>query len=129
MSLVPTRPRTGDAGLRRLTRVAWITTLTIDGSYGSRTSVRSISTTVARERLFDALDGQVIKRAHSSWHVRVYSISEVKGLWWLQLSLEGDPDYTVSMQAALAETGEQTLARLSNWLANPSKTHDALSVV
>ena len=49
---------------------------------------------------------------------RFYSICEEPGAWWLQLALEGDPEYTVTFRASLHETAPETLARLSRWLSD-----------
>ena len=80
------------------------------------------------ERLFAALDGQVVRVFHRTWRVHVYSIWEEQGFRWLQLSLEGDTTQTLTLQMSHLASAEQTLRHLSSWLARASKTHQILSV-
>jgi hypothetical protein len=81
----------------------------------------------ARERLFEGLDGHTISTNGGTWRVRVYSICEEPGAWWLQLGLEGDPGYTVTLRTLLYETAPDTLGRLSRWLGHPSQAEEVLT--
>ena len=81
----------------------------------------------ARERLFEGLDGHTISGTGGTWHVRIYSICEEPGAWWLQLALEGNPEYTVTLRTPLLETAPETLCRLSHWLASQSPADEALA--
>ena len=115
-------PRTADATTRHLTYIAPISVAPIRGTFRYRQMVE------ARERLFEGLDGHTISAGGGSWQVRVYSICEGPGAWWLQLALEGNPEYTVTLRTPLFETAPGTLARLSRWLASPSQTEEMLTV-
>ena len=114
-------PRT-DATPRQLTYIAPIVVEPIRGTFRYRQMVE------ARERLFEGLDGHTISAGGGTWQVRVYSICEEPGAWWLQLALEGKPEYTVTLRTPLLETAPQTLGRISRWLANASQADEVLTV-
>ena len=120
MRLVSTRP--ADAAIRRLTFIAPIS------GKPTRAIPRDGEFAAARERLFDGLDGHTISSAGGTWRVRVYSICEEPGAWWLQLALEGKPEYTITIRTPLLETAPDTLCRLSRWLANPSEAEEVLTL-
>ena len=112
-------PRTADATTRRLTYIAPVSVAPPRGSFRYRQMV------AARDRLFEGLDNHTISNGGGTWHVRVYSICEEPGAWWLQLALEGDPEYTVTLRTPLLETAPETLGRLSRWLAHTSQAEEA----
>jgi hypothetical protein len=118
--LVSSRP--GDAAMRRLTAIAPISADRTGGTSRYRQVV------AARERLFEGLDGHTISGIGGTWRVRVYSICEEPGAWWLQLALEGKPEYTITVRTPLLETAPDTLGRLSHWLASPSQAKEVLTV-
>jgi hypothetical protein len=103
-------PRSADAANRHLTYIAHVTVAPIRGTFRYRQMV------AARERLFEGLDGHTINRRGRTWQVRVYSICEEPGAWWLQVALEGDPEYTITFRTPLLETAPETLSRLALWL-------------
>jgi hypothetical protein len=78
--------------------------------------------------LFDALDGEVIRVFQRSWLVRVYSVWDDAGYRWLQLALEGTPQYTATIQMSPFDSPDDMLRRLSSWLGNPAKTRHILTV-
>jgi hypothetical protein len=119
MRLVSSRP--GDAVTRRLTFIAPISADLTRGTSRYRQAV------AARERLFEGLDGHTISGIGGTWRVRVYSICEEPGAWWLQLALEGTPEYAITIRTPLLETAPDTLGRLSRWLAGSSKADEALT--
>jgi hypothetical protein len=119
MRLVSTRPP--DAAIRRLTFIAPIADPTLATS-------RDRQLAALRKRLFEGLDGHTISGAGGTWRVRVYSICEEPGAWWLQLALEGKPEYTITIRTPLLETAPDTLCRLSRWLAGTSPADEALTV-
>jgi len=88
---------------------------------------RPIAVEAAREKLFENLDGRTITVRGGTWEIGVYGISEEPGAWWLQLSLEGSPEYTITMRTPLFQTAHDTMCRLSRWLADPSQD-EALTV-
>jgi hypothetical protein len=115
-------PRAADSSTRRLTYIAPIPVEPVRGTFRYRQMV------AARERLFEGLDGHTINRQGHTWQVRVYSICEEPGAWWIQLALEGDPEYTITIRTSLLETAPETLFRLSGWLDSSSETDAALTI-
>jgi hypothetical protein len=80
------------------------------------------------ELLFQELDGRNVSTFDRTWCIRVFSITEENGWRWLQLSLDGEPDYAVTVRANPTDSADQTLRALSAWLAAPSKTHHVVSI-
>ena len=119
MRLVFSRPQ--DA-VRRLTFIA---PLSVPEPVAVR---RPMAVAAARERLFESLDGRTITVTGRTWEIRVHGISEEPGAWWLQLSLKGSPEYTITMRTPLFQTAHDTMCRLSRWLADPSQADEALTV-
>ena len=111
-----------EATTRRLTYIAPISVDPPPGSFRYRQMM------AARERLFEGLDTHTISVSGGTWQVRVYSICEEPGAWWLQLALEGSPEYTVTLRIPLHETAPEILFRLSRWLTNTSQAEDVLTV-
>jgi hypothetical protein len=121
MRLVSSRP--ADAAIPRLTFIAPIS------ADPTLTTSRDRQLAAARERLFEGLDGHTISGVGGTWRVRVYSICEEPGAWWLQVALEGKPEYTITLRTPLFETAPDTLCRLSRWVADPSTIDDTLTVI
>ena len=115
--------KAASASARRLLRLAWISNVAPVIS-----PAEAAFTPLTQEHLFDALDGQIVRVFHRTWRVHVYSIWEENGFRWLQLSLDGETPYTATLQTSPLAGADQTLRRLSAWLAKPSKTHHILSV-
>ena len=109
---------------RHLLRLAWISNVAAPPSKRAD----GAPAPVTGERLFDALDGYTIRVFQKTWRIYVYSIWEEAGFRWLQLSLEGETPYTATLQMSPLAGVDQTVRRLSAWLAKPSKTHHILSV-
>jgi hypothetical protein len=84
--------------------------------------------TAARERLFEGLDGHTISSIGCTWRVRVYSICQEAGTWWLQLVLEGKPEYTITLRTSQFESAPEILSRLSRWLVSPARADEVLTV-
>ena len=114
--------RMTDATIRHLTYIAPVSVGPVGGTFRYRQMM------AARERLFEGLDGHTITTADGTWRVRVYSICEEPGAWWLQLALEGDPEYTGTLRTRLYETAPETLDRLSRWLSRTSQPDEALTI-
>jgi hypothetical protein len=82
----------------------------------------------ARERLFEGLDGQPISAGSQTWRVRIYSICEEPAVWWLQLQLDGSPEYAITMRMPRFQTAHDTLSRLSRWLADAVPADDSITI-
>jgi hypothetical protein len=119
MRLVFSRPQ------ETLHRFTFIAPLSVPEPRRAR---RPVAVDAARERLFENLDGRTITVRGGTWEIRVYGISEEPGAWWIQLSLAGSPEYTITMRTPLVQTAHDTICRLSRWLADPSQADEALTV-
>jgi hypothetical protein len=112
------RPRRNSPDLRQ-PRLAWISNVHVHVPGSSETS---------RDALFNGLEGRTVRIFDRVWEVRVYSISEDERGRWLQLSLDGDPDYAVTIGSS-PSTGPERIARaLTRWLARQSKSSTLLHV-
>ena len=103
--------RSSDAASRRLTFIAHVS--------ADLPSSRETTTADVRERLYEGLDGQSIAVGSRTWQVRIYSICDEPAAWWLQLQLEGDPKYTITMRTPRFQTAHEMLYRLAAWLTDP----------
>jgi hypothetical protein len=121
MRTVTTHP-SADSDL--LARTAWISNVPPPEIGGDEL----MSGTELSALLFQELDGRSVSTCDRTWCIRVFSITEENGWRWLQLSLDGDPDYAVTVRANPTDSADQTLRALSAWLAAPSKTHHVVSV-
>jgi hypothetical protein len=108
-----------------LLRVAWISNVSSPAT--QQPSVGSLAPT-DREQIFTALDGRHVQIFQRKWRVCVFSVSEDDGGRWLQLSLEGEPHYMVTVRASFQKTADDTLHALARWVANPSTVNSVLSV-
>ena len=120
MRLVPFQPT--QAAAHRLTFIAPVSLVQSLKAWADRQRT-------SREGLFEELDGEVIRANGCSWRIRVYSICEELGAArWLQLSLDGDPEYAVTMRTSAFQTAQDTIARLSDWLSNRPLADDTVTV-
>jgi hypothetical protein len=78
--------------------------------------------------LFAALDGYVIALPQHCWKIRVYGILEHRHSRWLQLSLEGETDFTMTVRTSVFDEADYTVRVLSDWLAHPGDSDNVLSV-
>jgi hypothetical protein len=83
---------------------------------------------LSAERMFDALDGRMITVGGQQWRLEVYSVCDQDGWRWIQLSLEGEPHYALTMRLSLREGIKHVVLALSGWLANPSPGRAILKV-
>jgi hypothetical protein len=104
-------------------RLAWISDVQL-----AQPPSRRQAEILSCEQLFEALDGRTISVFHRTWRINIYSICEEAGWRWLQIGLDGQPDYTVTVRTSPHDTLAETLHALSSWLARPSKTQRVLSV-
>jgi hypothetical protein len=123
--------RTGRAvvHLRREGRfeLAWIApgTLAVDQSTERQTNTDTQSTP---ETTFAELDGGLLSRFAHRWRIMVYSVTDHDGWRWIQLALEGQPDYTLTVKTLASAPTAAVLQALSSWLARPRKSDRILSV-
>ena len=80
------------------------------------------------DQLFSGLDGRAINVARRRWILEVFSVLEQHGWRWIQLTLSGEPQYTLILRLTPGEGAVHALSLLSSWLVNPSGTRRILSV-
>jgi hypothetical protein len=83
---------------------------------------------VRPERLWEALEGRAITVLDQSWRVMVYSVLDYAGRRWVQLALEGEPHYMLTLNLAVGAGTQRTLMALTSCLANPSSAVGILNV-
>jgi hypothetical protein len=108
------------SGVRDAMRVVW--GATVDGP---RTAARQ---PLSAERMFDALHGRTITVSGRHWELEIYSICDEDGWRWIQLALEGDPRYSLTMRLSRLEGVKHVVMALSGWLAKPSPGRAVLNV-
>jgi len=83
---------------------------------------------VRPERLREALDGRAVTVLGRSWRLEVYSVLDYAGRRWVQLALEGEPHYMLTLNLAVGAGAHRTLMALASCLANPSESFGILNV-
>jgi hypothetical protein len=106
---------------RTALRLAWISNV----APGDGAARQSILPTDVMTR---TLDGRIVNVFDRRWRISVFSISDHSGFRWLQLLLEGRPDYSIIARISPEQSLGQTLRAISAWLANPSRASHILNV-
>jgi len=75
---------------------------------------------VRPDRLRAALQGRAITVSGQSWRLEVYSIFDCAGRRWIQLALDGDPHYMLTLNLAIGAGAQLALMALAACLTNPS---------
>ena len=83
---------------------------------------------VRPERLLEDLDGRAVTVLGQSWRLEVYSVLDYAGRRWVQLALEGEPHYMLTLNLAVGAGAQRTLMALASCLANPSDSVGILNV-
>jgi hypothetical protein len=83
---------------------------------------------VRPERLLEALEGRAVTVLGQSWRLQVYSVLDYAGRRWVQLALDGEPHYMLTLNLAVGAGAQRTLMALANCLANPSDAIGILNV-
>ena len=83
---------------------------------------------VRPERLREALEGQAVTVSGQSWRLEVYSVLDYAGRRWVQLALEGEPHYMLTLNLAVGAGAQRALMALAACLANPSDAVGILNV-
>lgn len=63
-----------------------------------------------------------------SWRLQVYSVSDFAGRRWVQLALEGEPHYMLTLNLAMGAGAQRALIALASCLANPADGIGILNV-
>jgi len=83
---------------------------------------------VRPERLHEDLDGRTVTVLGQVWRLQVYSVLDYAGRRWVQLALEGEPHYMLTLNLAVGAGAQRTLMALASCLANPSESVGILNV-
>jgi hypothetical protein len=81
---------------------------------------------VRPDRLHAALHGRAVTVSGQSWRLEVYSIIDCAGRRWVQLALDGDPHYMLTLNLAIGAGAQLALMALVSCLANPSDAAAAI---
>ncbi|HUL72419.1 MAG TPA: hypothetical protein VLT86_04920 [Vicinamibacterales bacterium] len=84
--------------------------------------------TVRPERLRAGLDGRAVTVSGRNWRIEVYSVSDWSGRRWVQLALEGDPHYMLTLNLSAGAGVQRALAALASCLANPGDAQGIFNV-
>jgi hypothetical protein len=83
---------------------------------------------VRPERLRAGLDGRAVTVSGRNWRIEVFSVSDWSGRRWVQLALEGDPHYMLTLNLSAGAGVQLALATLAACLANPDQARAILNV-
>jgi hypothetical protein len=81
---------------------------------------------VRPDRLHAALHGRAVTVSGQIWRLEVYSIIDCAGRRWVQLALDGDPHYMLTLNLAIGAGAQLALMALVSCLTNPS---DAVAAI
>jgi hypothetical protein len=85
-------------------------------------------TTSDPETVFSALDGRELIVLGRRWKTEVFSVCELGGCRYVQLSLQGEQQYMLTLRVASSADIKQLVPRLLSWLAHPSSSGEILDV-
>jgi hypothetical protein len=80
------------------------------------------------EMLFSALDGRELIVLGRRWKVEVFSVCELGGCRYVQLSLQGQEQYMLTLRVGSGTDVRQLIPRLLTWLAHPSSSGEILDI-
>ncbi len=83
---------------------------------------------VRPERLRAALEGRAVTVSDRSWRLEVYSVTDRDGRRWVQLALEGEPHYMLTLNLTMGAGAKRALNALASCLSNPSDAGGILNV-
>ncbi len=69
---------------------------------------------------FSTLDGREIIVLGRRWRVEVYSLWDLHACRYVQLALQGEPTYMLTVQLAAGHGAADLVAALVRWLTNPT---------
>lgn len=94
------------------------------GSYGQTWLAPSgwnrLDATIDRldaDELFATLDGRSITTPNGAWLVEIQSIFDEAGYRWIQLTLNGNPPYSLTFQLNAGDDADEAVRALSMWLS------------
>lgn len=80
------------------------------------------------ETLFWALDGRDLVVLGKRWHVEVFSVVEMAGRRYMQLSLDGPAQYMLTLRLAPTTSVRKLIPTVLTWLAHPTTSGEVIDV-
>ena len=80
------------------------------------------------EALFAALDGRELAVLGKRWRVEVFSVCELGGRRYVQIALQGDTQYMLTLRIAPKAELRDLIPCLLTWVQHPSSTGEILDV-
>ena len=80
------------------------------------------------ETLFWALDGRDLVVLGRRWHVEVFSVVELAGRRYIQLSLAGLTDYMLTLRLTPATPVRHLIPAVLTWLTHPTASGEVIDV-
>jgi len=80
------------------------------------------------EGLFAALDGRELIVLGRKWIVEVFSVCALGGCRYVQLSLQSELQYMVTLRVAAGTDIRQLIPRLLTWLSHPSSSGEIIDI-
>jgi hypothetical protein len=80
------------------------------------------------EALFALLDGRELIVLGRHFRIDVFSVCEMGGCRYIQLSLHGSEEYMLTLRVASGADSSQVIPRLLNWLTRPSTSGEVLNL-
>ena len=81
------------------------------------------------ESLFWALDGRDLVVLGKRWRVEVFSVVQLAGRRYMQLSLEGPAQYMLTLRLAVGTSVRSLVPAVLSWLAHPTCSGEVIDVV
>lgn len=86
------------------------------------------SQTESCEALFWALDGRDLVVLGKRWHVEVFSVVEMAGRRYMQLSLDGPVHYMLTLRLGPETPARRLIPSVLSWLAHPTSSGEVIDV-
>lgn len=80
------------------------------------------------ETLFWALDGRDLVVLGKRWHVEVFSVVQLAGRRYMQLSLDGPIHYMLTLRLTPETSGRALIPAVLSWLAHPTASGEVIDV-
>lgn len=83
---------------------------------------------LSNDELFAQLDGRQANVLGSLWRIEVYGIHHAVGRRWVQLSVNGLPDRSLTVSLAPRDGVQHVLLAVSTWIAQSAHRADVRDV-
>lgn len=80
------------------------------------------------EALFWTLDGRDLVVLGKRWHVEVFSVVEMAGRRYMQLSLEGPTQYMLTLRLTPDTSVRRLIPTVLSWLTHPTASGEVIDV-